>query len=295
MFGRVPALNTPTFAVTSGQRPFRAWISRTSSRAGDDRAAALLGLDAGVRRAARRCAGGCPPCPCAPTRTSPLARAHSSTNAASRLARDLDDVRRRGRRADLLVGVGDERDPLERQVGRSSRRRAPAAPRGRASRRAARPSCRSRRGPSRSPCPSIVNGRFATVPSSKTVSMWPIRRMRGPAPGRPSNVPTTVSPKRPLGIRPPLDRRAERARARPRPSPDLVDARRRVAPAVDRAEPLEVGEEGRQAGLDGRLGWRSSSSARDERARRGGEVTAAVYGRWPASGRARCYPRGPCA
>ena len=47
--------------------------------------------------------------------------------------------------------------------------------------------------------PSMRKGRFATVPSSKTVSMWPISRMRGPAPGSPSNVPMTVSPSRPAG------------------------------------------------------------------------------------------------
>ena len=58
---------------------------------------------------------------------------------------------------------------------------------------------------------AMRNGRSAAVPGSKTVSMWPISRTRGP-PGRPSNVVTTVSPSRPAGIRPGLDAAAEPSR-----------------------------------------------------------------------------------
>ena len=70
----------------------------------------------------------------------------------------------------------------------------------------------------------------------------------------------------PCGVGPPLDASAHRLELGGDPRPDLVDALRRVAAAVDRAEPLEVGEEGRQAGLDGRLD-RVELVGGDERAR----------------------------
>ena len=47
--GRVPPTMTPTLTVTPGQRPLRSCRSRTMPGRLEDRAAALLGLDAGVR------------------------------------------------------------------------------------------------------------------------------------------------------------------------------------------------------------------------------------------------------
>ena len=251
MFGRVPALKTPTFAVTVGQRPFSSWIPLDERGAGDDRAAALLRLDARVRGAAvdRQAEVG-----------DALARRHEVAVRAGALEDEarvgrlggLDDVRRRGRRADLLVRVGDERRCARTgQAPRQSReaRRSPGGP------RAARPSCRDTPGARAMPS-SIRNGRLATVPSEKTVSMWPISRRRGPAPGAPSNVPTTVSPNRPFGSGRRSTWRAQPLEVRRDPGRDLVDAARRVAAAVDAAQPLEVGEERRQAGLDGRVDLR---------------------------------------
>src|SRR5438874_1885191 len=56
-------------------------------------------------------------------------------------------------------------------------------------------------GPWAFPAPSIMNGRSAAVPGSKTVSMWPINRIRGPpaVPLGPSHVPITVAPWMPAG------------------------------------------------------------------------------------------------
>ena len=52
-------------------------------------------------------------------------------------------------------------------------------------------------GPWAIPSASIVNGRSAAVPGSKTVSMWPISKVRGPSdvPRGPSHVPITVAPR----------------------------------------------------------------------------------------------------
>ena len=110
-------------------------------------------------------------------------------------------------------------------------------------------------GPRRVAVASIANGRSAAVPGSKTVSMWPMRRTRGPpAPGAPSQRPDDRRPER---------ARPDRAGARPRrrcsvrnagdEPADLVDAVGRVAAAVDVDEPLEVGEVGRLGGADGGL------------------------------------------
>ena len=46
----------------------------------------------------------------------------------------------------------------------------------------------------------MANGLSATVPGSKTVSVWPMSKTVGP-PGDPSNVPTMVSPKSRLACR----------------------------------------------------------------------------------------------
>ena len=114
--------STPTLTVTPGQRPFSAWRRADEVGRREDRAAALLGLDAGV---------GGPAVDGDPGVEDPLPRrddvavrpgaledeATSASAASSRMC----GVERR--RADLLVGVGDERQALERQ--RAGRRPAP--------------------------------------------------------------------------------------------------------------------------------------------------------------------------
>ena len=132
---------------------------------------------------------------------------------------------------------------------------------------------------------SIRNGRSAAVPGSKTVSMWPISRARGP-PARPSNVATTVAPRRPAGSGRISTLGAELGRGTSAdPAPDLVDAGRRVAPAVDVDEPCEIGQVGRQVGADGgpqgvELGGRRESAA--------SSVVAVMVAQ--SSPRAPCYP-----
>ena len=114
-FGRVPPAIRPTLTVTSGQRPFRSWSSRM--------------IRAASRIALRPFSGSTPACAARPWTTirrsriplradtmSPLARAHSSTSATSLSAASLADVRGRARRADLLVRIGDEDEPLEGQA-----------------------------------------------------------------------------------------------------------------------------------------------------------------------------------
>ena len=113
--GRVPPRMRPTLTVTSGQRPLRSCRSRDDAGRLEDRAATLLGLDAGVRR---------PAVDDDAQVEDPLARRHDVAVRPRALEheRDVDvgggrlDVRRRGRRADLLVGVGDEDQALERQA-----------------------------------------------------------------------------------------------------------------------------------------------------------------------------------
>ena len=148
---------------------------------------------------------------------------------------------------------------------RRGARRSPGGP------RAGRPSCPRRPAPCAMPS-SIRNGRCGDRPIREDRVHVPDRAgARGPAPGAPSNVPTTVSPNRPFGS----GRRSTRAPIRSRSAAtqvaDLVDARRRVAAAVDAAQPLEVGEERRQAGLDGRVD-RGQLGVGDARARRRSSV-----------------------
>ena len=97
--------------------------------------------------------------------------------------------------------------------------------------------------------PSMRNGRFATVPSEKTVSMWPISRTRGPAPGAPSNVSDDRVAVAAFRVRPALDGRAEPPQLRRDQVADLVDPGGRIAPAIDIAHALEIGQECRQAAL----------------------------------------------
>ena len=198
------------------------------------------------------------------------------------------DVRRRGRRADLLVGVGDEHEPLERQ------------------RRRARPSERLERvqpgqqpglhvGHARAvgdPVRRSRNGRSAAVPGR---TPCPCGRSAGRA-ARPAGrrtCATTVSPSRPAGS-------GRRSTSAPRsveergdPAADLVDAVGRVAAAVDVDEPREVGEEGGQVGLDRRRGARRARRSRRRRSGgvgRGGPSAASLGARW----RAVAILPGPC-
>ena len=205
-----PALNTPTFAVTVGQRPFSAWMPWTSVGAGEDRAAALLGLDAGVRGAP---VDRQPQVGDALARRDEVAvrpRALEDEAGVGRL-RGLDDVRRRGRRADLLVRVGDERrcartgHGVRRASSRSAAMRPQAA-------RAARPSCRDTPGALRDRRRRSGTGAGRR---SRRRRPCPCGRSAGGAgrrPGAPSNVPTTVSPNRPFGS----GRRSTRAPSRSR-------------------------------------------------------------------------------
>ena len=115
--------STPTLTVTPGQRPLSACRSVT--------------IRAASRIALRPFSGSTPACAARPVDVQPdvddpLARRHDVAVGAGALEdeRDVDvrgdraDVRRRGRRADLLVRVGDEHEPLERQA-RRARRSAP--------------------------------------------------------------------------------------------------------------------------------------------------------------------------
>ena len=92
------------------------------------------------------------------------------------------------------------------------------------------------------PC-STRYGRSATVPSGNTVSIWPMRRSRGP-PGVPAIVPTTVSPSSAFGWTTTVAPR--RSRNRGRPAADAIHTGLRVAAAVDVDERRQVLEIGRQ-------------------------------------------------
>ena len=60
-------------------------------------------------------------------------------------------------------------------------------------------------GPVASPS-AMANGRSATVPGSKTVSMWPISMSRAPGDAGPLSVPMTVAPSRPGPPQTPISR-----------------------------------------------------------------------------------------
>ena len=117
--GRVPPPITPTLTVTPGQRPLSACSSVDDPGGLEDRAAALLGLDAGVRR---------PTVDVEARVQDPLSGGHDVAVGAGafedergvHLRGERADVRRRGRRADLLVRVGHEHEALERAGRRRS-------------------------------------------------------------------------------------------------------------------------------------------------------------------------------
>ena len=120
-FGRVPPAMTPTLTVTPGQRPLSAWRSSTI------RAASRIALRPfsgstpawAARPCDRRAAGR--GCPCATRRCRRSRGRTRGRGARPSSAASAADVRRRGRRADLLVRVGDERRAA-RTAGRRARR-----------------------------------------------------------------------------------------------------------------------------------------------------------------------------
>ena len=88
---------------------------------------------------------------------------------------------------------------------------------------------------------SSRNGRIAAVPGSKTVSRWPIRSAAGATGCAVEGGHDRVA-QLPGGIRPVLHACPQLGQELARPATHLVDARGRVAPAIDVDEPLEVGE-----------------------------------------------------
>ena len=276
---------TPTLNVTPGQRPFSAWIRCDEVGRGEDRVAALLGLDAGVGGPAvdrdLRVEDALPRRDDVAVRPGAL-----EDEADVGVGGELADVRRRRRRADLLVGVRDERQPLEWQ--RSCRRRPRARRRGR---RGGRTSCRSRRGRRRSAVgvdPERALGGGARVEDRVHVAdeeePWPPRLRAAAA------CPTIVDPKRPAGSgrastsAPMSDRNA--ATNRPTSSTPCG----RVGAAVDVDEPREVGEVGGLGGADGGV-ERGELGVRRRRIRaRSRSPRWAVYGPRPLG-----ILGGPCA
>ncbi len=124
--GRVPPVDHPDVDGHAGPPTVeRVQLANDPGRL-EDRAAALLRLHAGVRSTAGapRCAGrGSPFAPrrCRRSRGRIPARAwRPSSGASSRMCG------RRGRRADLLVRVGDEHETLERQTAGAAGLRRPA-------------------------------------------------------------------------------------------------------------------------------------------------------------------------
>ena len=240
--GRVPPRIVPTLNVTPGQRPLRACSSRTIAGRLEDRVRPFSGSTPGVRGAAVDRRAGGRRCPCGTTRCR---RWRGRTRGRAR--------RRRPRPppgcAGVDVGEPTSSSGLAMNVSRSNGTRSPIAP--------------QRVQPGEQPglhvghartggdaVPSMRNGRSAAVPGSNTVSMWPISSDPRPA-GPPSNVPTTVSPSRPSGSGRYSTGRPSSRRNAPVQRPTSSTPAGRVAAAVDVHQVLEVGEEGRQVGLDG--------------------------------------------
>ena len=240
--GRVPPRIVPTLNGHAGPAAVERLRLAHDARRLEDRVMALLGFDAGVRRAA---------VDHDPVVGDPLAGRHDVAVGAAALEDERDvgvrgrrpDVRRRRRRPDLLVRVRDERQAFERQPARAI--------------------ARSAYSPARSPAfMSVTPGPVAMLPSSRNgraaggarlehgvhVADQQDPRATGAALEGADHGAAEAS----VGIRPVLDPGADALHELARPAPDLVDARRDVAAAVDVHQVLEVGEEGRQVGLDGR-------------------------------------------
>ncbi len=242
-FGRVPPAMTPTLTVTPGQRPLSAWRRARSGRP--------RGSRCGPSPARRPACAARPwtvsrrsTIPLRADTMSPLARAHSSTRATSMPAALLDDVRRRGRRADLLVGVGHEHEPLERHAA--------ALGDDRLERVQAGQQARLHVGHARAVGDAVVDPERPLGRGARVEDRVHVADRAGPAapPGRPWNVATIVSPRRPAGSGRRSTSAPSSARNDGHPAPDLVDAGLGVAAAVDVDQALEVGEECRQVGAD---------------------------------------------
>ena len=258
-----------------------------------DRAAPLLGLDARVGRL---------PEDADPQVGNPLALGHERAAGAGALEHErgvdlaglFDDVRGGARRPDLLVGVGDERDPLERhRIERAAEELAKRRDRAQAGEQ-----------------PGLHVGGTGRLHDPALGTVLDLERALGDRPllehrvhvpdeqdswtrarpaleGADHRVAETAG-----GVGPALDGRPHRREVGGDQRSDLVHARRGVAPAVDRAKALEIGEERGQARLDSRFD-RPQLVPGDERARRGGERhggshTVDSQGR---AGGTRCYPR----
>ena len=245
--GRVPPPMTPTLTVTPGQRPLSACRSRDDPGRLEDRAAALLGLDAGVGRAAvdGRSAGR--GCPCATRRCR---RSRGRTRGRGRR-------RRRGaisRMCGVEVGEPISSSGLATNTSRSNGQPAELAEE-RLERVQPREQARLHVGDARAAGdavgdrerplgrgPGIEHG--VHVPDEQDAR----RRRRGP-----SKVADDRVPEPPGRVGPDARRVApRRGQEVAGPAPDLVDARRRVAAAVDVDEALEVAQVARQVGLDRR-------------------------------------------
>ena len=173
--GRVPPSMTPTLTVTPGQRPLSACSVGHDPGRLEDRAAALLGLDAGVRRAPVDRDLEARGCPCATRRCR---RWPGRTRGPG--------TRRRRPRGGGCAGV-DAGEPISSSGLATNTRRASGSPPS-ASRMAAmrvQPGQQAAlhvgdAGAGRDAVGDRRTGRSAAVPGSNTVSMWPMHSSVGP-------------------------------------------------------------------------------------------------------------------
>ena len=226
----------------------------------EDRAAALLRLDPGVCRT---------PVDDDPQVEDPLARRHDVAVGARALeherdvavGRHLADVRGRGRRADLLVRVGDEDEALERQAA--------ALGDDRLERVQARQQAGLHVGHARAVGDAVVDaerplGGGARIEDRVHVAdQQDARAVRPAVEGGDQRGAQAAG-----GVRPVLDLGAQIGEERRHPAPDRVDAGRRVAPAIDVDEARQVDQVGRHVGTDhGRAGRRARRPTGSEASR----------------------------
>ena len=220
-FGRVPPCDHAD--VDGHARPAaveRVQVAHDARRL-EDRAAALLGLDAGVRRAAVDRDPRVERCPCATTRCR---RWRGRTRGRG--------TRRRPRPPPGCAAV-DVGEPISSSGLAMNVRRSNGSPPSSptialsAYSPASSPDFMSvTPGPYAMPS-SMRNGRSAAVPGSNTVSMWPISRTRGAAGPSRRTCRRPSLPRRPLGIGPDVDVGAEPLEER-RPSSARPRRRRRA-------------------------------------------------------------------
>ena len=208
----------------------------------EDRVAALLGLDPGVRGPAMDGQAQV---------EDALAGRHDVAVGAGTLEDQaridvrggLPDVHDRGRRADLLVGVGDERQPLERQPAKLADERLQRVEPGE--------QARLHVGDARAWRGAVIDAERSFGRSPRVEDRVHVADQQDPraiglaAEGRHDRVAEA-----PLGIGPDIDVGAEVRQEARRPAPDLVHALGRVRPAIDVDELLEILEVGRQVVRD---------------------------------------------